>query len=127
MKCSNCGGPREANDRFCIYCGTAFDDAAQQNKQEIHIHYHQEQTPHYQLEHIYAPVEKRSSRSRFVALLLCLFLGIFGVHKFYLGKHGMGILYLFTYGLFSVGWMIDLLILIFGNPKDKEGYRVTWH
>lgn len=127
MKCPNCGGPREAKDRFCIYCGTAFENAVPQTKQEIHIHYHQEHTPRYELEHIYTPVKKRSSRSRLVALLLCVFLGLLGAHKFYLGKFGMGILYLFTYGFFGVGWLIDIFILLLGNPKDKQGDLVTWH
>lgn len=43
--------------------------------------------------------------------LLCIFLGIFGIHKFYKGKILLGILYLFTYGLFFVGWIIDIVIL----------------
>ena len=129
MKCPNCGAPRGVEDRFCIYCKAEFDKAPSQEKQEVHIHYHQEvrQEPRVQVEHIYAPVEKRSSRSRLVALLLCFFLGIFGAHKFYLGKFGMGILYLFTYGLFSIGWLIDLFVLLVGNPKDKQGDPLTWH
>ena len=42
-----------------------------------------------------------------VELCLCLFLGWAGAHKFYVGKPGMGILYLFTLGLFGFGWVID--------------------
>ncbi len=98
-------------------------------KPEIHIHYHQETRPEPRVvvEPIYTPVEQRSHRSRLLALLLCLFLGWFGVHKFYLGKNGMGVLYLFTCGLFAYGWLIDLFIMAFGNPRDKEGFRLTWH
>ena len=44
-----------------------------------------------------------------VELCLCLFLGWLGVHKFYVGKTGMGILYLFTLGLFGFGWLIDTI------------------
>lgn len=47
-------------------------------------------------------------KSKFVAYLLWFFLGLFGVHKFYLGKIGVGILYLCTGGLFTIGWFIDL-------------------
>lgn len=46
-----------------------------------------------------------------VEFLLCLFLGILGVHKFYVGKIGMGLLYLFTAGLFGIGWIIDVVVL----------------
>lgn len=50
-------------------------------------------------------------KSKFVAYLLWFFLGLFGVHKFYLGKIGVGILYLCTGGLFTIGWFIDLFTL----------------
>lgn len=48
------------------------------------------------------------TRSPGTALLLCLFLGAFGAHWFYLGKPGRGVLYLLTLGLFAVGAIIDL-------------------
>lgn len=55
--------------------------------------------------------------NKWVAFLLCLFLGYFGAHKFYEGKVGMGILYLFTLGLFGIGWIIDIIsILLKPNP-----------
>lgn len=44
-----------------------------------------------------------------VELCLCLFLGWMGAHKFYAGKTGMGILYLLTFGLFGIGWVVDLI------------------
>lgn len=128
MKCPNCGAPRGAGDRFCAYCGAQFDNAPA-DRQEVHIHYHQESQPESQVrvEHIYTTVEKRSSRSRLAALLLCFFLEVFGAHKFYLGRLGMGILYLFTYGFFGIGWLIDLIVLLVGNPRDKQGSPLTWH
>lgn len=56
-------------------------------------------------------------RNKWVAFLLCLFLGFVGAHKFYEGKAGMGLLYLFTAGLFGIGWIIDLItILCKPNP-----------
>lgn len=57
------------------------------------------------------------ARSKWVAFLLCFFLGVLGAHKFYEGKAGMGILYIFTAGLFGIGWLIDLIaILCKPNP-----------
>ncbi len=56
-------------------------------------------------------------RNKWTAFLLCLFLGGIGAHKFYEGKTGMGILYIFTAGLFGIGWLIDLIVLLFKpNP-----------
>lgn len=51
-------------------------------------------------------------RNKWVAFCLCFFFGIFGAHKFYEGKIGMGILYLFTAGLFGIGCLIDLIALL---------------
>lgn len=56
-------------------------------------------------------------KNKWVALLLCFFLGVLGTHKFYEGKIGMGILYLFTFGLFGIGVIIDFISLLFKpNP-----------
>ena len=46
------------------------------------------------------------------ALLLCIFLGYLGAHKFYEGKAGTGLLYLFTGGLCGVGWLIDIFAIL---------------
>ncbi len=46
-----------------------------------------------------------------ITYILWFFLGIFGVHHFYLGKVGRGILWLLTGGLFLVGWFIDLFTI----------------
>lgn len=56
-------------------------------------------------------------KNKWVALLLCFFLGVVGAHKFYEGKIGMGILYLFTVGLFGIGVIVDFISLLFkSNP-----------
>ena len=55
-------------------------------------------------------------KSKTTAYLLCFFLGYLGAHKFYLGKVGMGILYLFTFGIFGIGWFLDAFTL--GNQVD---------
>ncbi len=57
------------------------------------------------------------ARNKWVAFLLCLFLGFVGAHKFYEGRAGMGILYILTMGLFGIGWFIDLInLLLKPNP-----------
>ena len=51
-------------------------------------------------------------KNKWVALLLCFFLGLFGAHKFYEGEAGMGVLYLLTLGLFGIGVVIDFIALL---------------
>lgn len=66
-----------------------------------------------------------SSKGRFMALLLCLFLGWIGVHRFYVGKVGTGFLYLFTGGGFALGNLFDLAMILFGSFTDKAGLPVS--
>ena len=65
-----------------------------------------------------------SPKTRLVALLLCFFLGALGVHRFYVGKIGTGILQLLTLGGLGIWALIDLIIIVTGGFKDKEGRRV---
>ena len=61
-----------------------------------------------------------SPKSKNTALLLCFFLGIFGIHQFYVGKTGKGILYLLTGGLFGIGWLIDIFTIADNKFKDAN-------
>lgn len=61
-----------------------------------------------------APASSLRSKDKWISLLLCIFT-ICG-HKFYEGKIGMGIVYLFTMGLFGIGWIIDIIALL-GKPN----------
>lgn len=70
-------------------------------------------------------LEKNTGKLQIVAFLLCFFLGLLGIHRFYLGYTGMGVLYLLTFGLFGIGWLIDLILLIIPNgltPKGETRY-----
>jgi TM2 domain-containing membrane protein YozV len=65
-----------------------------------------------------------SPKSRLAAVLLCLLLGVFGAHRFYVGKIGTGILMLITFGGFGIWALIDLIFVIVGSFRDKEGRLV---
>ena len=54
----------------------------------------------------------RKPLNKWTAFILCVLLGYLGVHKFYEGKVGMGLLYFFTFGLCGFGWILDCIILL---------------
>ena len=67
-----------------------------------------------------------SDKSNGVALLLCSFFGVLGVHRFYVGKTGSGILMLFTFGLAGLWTTIDWFVILFGKFKDSNGRTLGW-
>lgn len=56
-------------------------------------------------------------KSKWVAFFLCLFFGVLGAHKFYEERILLGIVYILTAGLFGIGVIVDLIVLLFKpNP-----------
>lgn len=108
---------------FCSKCGKEIDDAAvvcpmcgvpTQN-------FNKNQQPQVVVNNVNTNMNTNAvygrAKNKWVALILCFFFGVIGVHKFYEGKVGMGILYLFTGGLFCIGVIVDFITLLFKpNP-----------
>lgn len=116
MYCQNCGMEIPNNAVFCPKCGAAISGSSQgysPHSQQVHVihEYHQAVSP----------------KSRTVAFLLAIFLGGLGVHRFYVGKVGTGILWLCTGGVCGIGWLIDIIMTGAGCFRDCYGMPIrTW-
>lgn len=104
--CQNCGFEVKDNDAFCPNCGKPLNGQSAPR-----------------------PAQTRdansSEKSALVALLLAIFVGAFGVHRFYVGKIGTGILWLLTGGIFGIGALVDIILIAVGSFTDSEGKKVT--
>ena len=133
--CPNCGAKLETDGSlkkaFCQYCGTALLvdhekrnmewDNAEEAGYQFERGRMKAQQEAYQQSYPYDNYSAYSDKDRVTALLLCFFLGIFGAHHFYAGRTGMGLLYLFTAGLFGIGWLVDIILIACGSFKDRWG------
>jgi TM2 domain-containing membrane protein YozV len=66
-----------------------------------------------------------SNKSRLVTFLLCYIFGMFGAHRFYVGKKGTAVIYILTMGLFGIGLLVDTLKIILGKFRDVEDNLIT--
>lgn len=95
MYCSRCGALVSDNARFCDKCGCRL-----------------------------ATDSNTSPKDWLVCILLCFFLGYLGMHRFYVGKTGTGILQLLTCGGLGIWTIIDFVRILFGRFRDSEGRLV---
>lgn len=111
--CKHCGAKIPNAAVICTHCGCQVEEMKKTEQPSIVINNANTNTN----TNVNAAMFGIKAKNKWVALLLCVFLGYFGAHKFYEGKVGMGILYLFTFGLFGIGWLIDCIALLFKpNP-----------
>ena len=97
MYCWNCGAEVSENAAVCVKCGCAVGQPKQ-------------------------PADMNGScKDWLVTLLLCFFGGWLGIHRFYVGKTGTGIIQLLTGGGCGIWALIDLIVIVMGNFTDGEG------
>ncbi|WP_028609298.1 TM2 domain-containing protein [Paenibacillus harenae] len=68
---------------------------------------------------------EKSPKSFVAALLLCFFLGTLGIHRFYAGKIGTGILQIITLGGLGIWVLVDFIMIVISKFTDSEGRRIT--
>ena len=126
MHCPNCGIELPKNTRYCEYCGTEQSINSSEQKipytSKIEVNIKSPPTPTHSS---YAFNGNVSSKSRLVVLIFWLLFGVLGVHYFYVGRIGMGLLWLFTGGFFGIGLVIDLITILTGTFKDSFGRLVV--
>ena len=95
MFCNKCGN--EINDEavICVGCGCSVNNSS---------------------------VEK--DNNGLITILLCWFLGVFGVHRFYTGHTTIGVIQLLTLGGCGIWVLIDFIVILTGNFKDSEGNAI---
>ena len=131
--CPNCGASLDQGAKFCANCGTQIAAQPQQVSQPPAAQPTVVSSPTQtqavsQAVHVHVGAgypQGPSQKSRMVTFLLCLFFGGLGVHRFYVGKAGTGVLYLFTAGIWGFGWFIDCIVILLGGFKDGMGLMVT--
>lgn len=133
MNCPNCNA--EIQGVICDYCGTNIQDYG--NSQSQNFEYKNGCT------HPYIPKlskkinkhtnnkrrnprSKRSPKKKPVAIFLCClsFIGLGGMHRFYVGKKASGFFHLFTFGFLLIGTIVDLVSLSKGNFTDCNGLNL---
>lgn len=110
--CKHCAAKIPEAAVVCTHCGCQVEEMRQGQQPNIVIN-NANQNANSNMNVNAAPVMVGGRlRNKWVAFWLCVFLGYVGAHKFYEGKAGMGLLYLFTGGLFGIGWLIDCISLL---------------
>lgn len=112
MFCPKCGKEIEENLEQCPVCGEAVKKEKQDTPVINIVNTNANTNTNTNVIPGYRPKKKTT------ALLLAIFLGVFGFHRFYVGKTGTGILWLFTAGLFGIGWIVDIILIAVGSFRD---------
>lgn len=100
--CKYCGEQIAKEAVICIKCGCQVEEIRNNEQPQVVINNNNSNA-----NRIYG-----RAKNKWIAFALCFIIGYIGAHKFYEGKIGLGILYLFTGGLFGLGWIIDCVILL---------------
>lgn len=132
MQCKHCGAEVGSEYRLCPYCRTELEYSTQnQNNgggqptiivQNV-ISNENAVSNRNNVGYVVRGVAC-SPKSKKLTLILAIALGFFGIHRFYVGKVGSGIVWLFTGGGFFFGYIYDIIKVLSGTFKDGNGLPV---
>jgi TM2 domain-containing membrane protein YozV len=107
--CFECGAVINAKAEICPKCGVR-----------------QPPVPNQPASTLATPAMSENNTKWLTLLLLCWFLGIFGVHRFYSGHIVIGVLQLLTLGGCGIWYLIDFILIVSGNYKDTQGNVIKY-
>jgi len=108
IMCVACGTPPKAGDKFCSNCkAETTPEALICMKCGVSLKH----------DNIIYGDEK----DWLTTLLLCFFLGVFGIHRFYTGHTAIGVVQLLTLGGCGIWALVDFIMIIVGSFKDSKG------
>ena len=130
-KCDNPDGPVFIESRSTIFMikyqnGTKTVLKGEQSTEEVkQTTVHENNAPEKEKKNMdendYIDTFNSNDKSWVVAVVLWFFLGVIGIHRFYLGYIGLGVLYLLTAGFCGIGWIVDGILFATGSLKPKNG------
>ena len=103
---------KQDNQKYCTECGELINIKA-------------EICPKCGVRQQNSSVSNKKDDKWLISVLLCLFLGGLGAHRFYTGHTGIGVIQLLTLGGCGIWALIDFIILLTGNFKDAQGKPIT--
>lgn len=107
LYCMKCGSQNDESSSYCLFCGEQIDSFGGKHEGGGR--------------HLWPDSSMPSEKDWLITLLLAIFLGQFGMARFYTGSIGFGILQLLTAGGCGIWWLIDIILIVTDKYHDKWG------